>query len=425
MKNNYNEAIRYLKGVSKYGSILGLDTIKELLKRLGNPQDKQEKQYFVHVAGTNGKGSTVMFISTILQEAGLKVGRFCSPDVFEYREIIQVNQEMISKEAMAEITFEIKEAIEDMLLEGLPHPTIFEIETAMGFIYFNRENCDIVVLEAGLGGMLDATNIVKNTICAVLSPISRDHMEFLGNTLYEIAANKAGIIKEKSAVISAAQENIVMTAIKERCSENDNELIIADYKEAYNISYDNFKTVFSYKEFENIEIILYGTYQIQNAVTAIEAVMTLNKKGYKISKEHILSGLRKTEFRGRFEVISKEPLIIIDGAHNEAAALALRETILTYLKNKSLVFIIGMLKDKEYEKIAAITAELADNIITVETPGNERALSSEELLNIVKKYNKNTVKAKSIDEALGIAKSYNKDAVIAFGSLSYLRYLKI
>lgn len=421
MKNNYNEAKEYLKTAAKYGSIMGLDTIKELLRRLDNPQDKLE---FVHVAGTNGKGSTVMFISTILQETGIKVGCFCSPDVFEYREIIQINGEMISKESMSEIIFEIKSVIDAMLLEGLPHPTIFELETAAAFLYFYREKCDIVVLEAGLGGALDATNIVKNTVCAVLSPISRDHMEFLGNTLYEIAVNKAGIIKEKSIVVAASQENIVLTAIKEKCSEHYNELINADYKNAYNISYDNFKTIFSYKEFENAEIVLFGTYQLQNAVTAIEAAKALNKKGYEISREHIISGLRKTEFRGRFEVISREPLIIIDGAHNEAAALALKETILTYLKNKSLVFIIGMFVDKEYDKVAKITAGLADNIITVETPDNARALGAEELLKTVKKYNKNSICAGSIDEALELAKSYNKDAIIAFGSLSYLKYIK-
>lgn len=415
----YKEAREYLNGITKYGSVLGLDSIRVLLRRLGNPQDTLR---FVHVAGTNGKGSTVAFISTILELANYKTGRYVSPSVFSYREIIQINRVSITKEALTSLTFEIKEVIEEMLRDGFDHPTIFEVETALAFLYFKREKCDIVVLETGLGGVLDATNIVENTLAAVMTSISKDHMQFLGNTLKEITYNKVGIIKKDSVVVCTKQELEVFEVIKEQCKQNNNTLIIADDKKAVNICYKNLKIVFDYDEFNNIEIGLSGSCQIQNAILAIETAKALRSMEFKISDKAIEEGLHLTKWPGRFTQICKEPVIIIDGAHNEAAAIQLKETIAKHFKNKKLMFVIGVFADKEYEKMVEIMSPLAYKILTITTPDNPRALEGEKLAKVIEKYHNNVKFIPTLKEAAKECVNQKKsvDAIIAFGSLSYL-----
>lgn len=415
----YKEAREYLNGITKYGSVLGLDTIKELLKRLGNPQNDLK---FVHIAGTNGKGSTLAFISTILKESGYKTGRYLSPSVFSYREKIQVNEEYITKESLASLTFLIKDVIHSMLEEGLAHPTIFEVETAIAFLFFKQEKCDIVVLETGLGGLLDATNVVENTLVSVLTAISRDHMDYLGNTLSEIALNKAGIIKKSSVVVTTNQDEEVMKVIEGKCQYYKNKLFIADMKNTANCVFENLQIKFDYNDLKQIEINLAGNYQIQNAVLAIEVVRAIARLGYTITDETILKGLKDTKWFGRFSKICDKPLIIIDGAHNEAAAVRLKETIECYFKNKKILFVMGVLGDKEYEKIASITATLADKILTVTTPNNPRALNGEDLAKIISRYNSNVEYIQTIEEAATrcIEDGISFDAIIVFGSLSYL-----
>jgi dihydrofolate synthase/folylpolyglutamate synthase len=415
----YREAREYLNGIVKYGSVLGLDSIKELLKRLGNPQNDLK---FIHIAGTNGKGSTLAFVSTILKLAGYKTGRYLSPTVFSYREKIQVNEEYITKEALTKLTFQIKEAILTMLEDGLSHPTIFEVETVLAFLYFKQEQCDIVVLETGLGGVLDATNVVENTIACVLTAISKDHMEYLGDTLSEIAANKAGIIKKDALVITTNQEMEVLKVIEEKCKKYCNELVVADARNVNNSQFKNLQIVFDYKELKQLEINLAGSYQIQNAVLAIETIRALGRIGYPISEEVIRKGLAETSWFGRFSVICKEPLIIIDGAHNEAAAIRLRETIECYFNNKQIMYVVGVLADKDYEKIARITASLASKILTVTTPNNPRALDGEELARVFSKYHSDVSYMITIDEAVKVCmkEGNSYDAIIVFGSLSYL-----
>lgn len=414
----YKEAREYLNSIIKYGSVLGLDSIKELLKRVGNPQNDLK---FVHIAGTNGKGSTLAFISTILKTAGYQTGRYISPTVFSYREKIQVNEEYITKDSFASLTFEIKEAIHTMLGEGLAHPTIFEVETVLAFLYCKQEKCDIVILEAGLGGLLDATNVVENTLVAVLAAISRDHMEFLGDTISEITLNKAGIIKKDSTVVTTNQPSAAIKVIKEKCDDFNNILVVADNNKVNHIIYKKLQIIFDYNEFKKIEINLAGSYQIQNAVLAIETVKALRSKGFQISEEVIIKGLKETRWSGRFSVVCAEPLIIIDGAHNEAAAIKLSETIEYYFKDKKIMFVMGVLGDKEYEKIAKITASLAYKILTVTTPNNPRALNGEELAKTIRKYNANVEYVPTIEEAARKCMNENSiDVIIAFGSLSYL-----
>ena len=207
---NYEEARKYLIEVTKYGSVPGLDSIRELMRRLGNPQDKLK---FIHIAGTNGKGSVLAYLSTILKKAGYRTGRYVSPTLFSYRERIQVDGEMIGREDLARLTEIVRDVSEDMERDGLAHPTSFETETAVAWLYFAEKNCDIVVLETGMGGRLDATNIVQTTVLEILTSVSMDHMEFLGDTLAAIAEQKAGIIKPYTAVVSAPQEDEAMEVL--------------------------------------------------------------------------------------------------------------------------------------------------------------------------------------------------------------------
>jgi len=416
---NYKDALIYIEEIGKYGSVPGLDSIKELCRRLGNPQ---EELSFVHIAGTNGKGSVLAYISTVLQEAGYRVGRYLSPTIFDYRERIQVGGRMISREGLCRHLEKVRKAAEDMAAAGKPHPTAFEIETALAFLYFQEKKCDIVVLETGLGGSLDATNLVTTTVISVLTSISRDHMAFLGETLSEIAENKAGIIKEGVPVVSMEQEPEAMRVIQQTAEKKSSRLIVASKEEAKNIHYGVEKQKFDYKQYKKIEITLIGQYQIDNCILAIEALDALSERGYPIKENALREGLKKTVWKGRFSVIAKKPFFIADGAHNEDAAKKLAASIRFYFTNKKIIYIMGILKDKEYEKIIADTYKLAEQIITVAAPGNKRAMSAYELAQAVKQFHPHVTAADSLEEAVEM--SYllaDKDSVIiAFGSLSFL-----
>lgn len=312
---NYEEARVYLDGVSKYGSVLGLENIRQLLLRLDNPQDDLK---FIHIAGTNGKGSLLAYISTILKEAGYTVGRYISPTLFSYRERIQVNEQYIEKEALARLTTKIAKAVEEMNQEGM-QPTIFELETAMSFLYFKEKQCDVVVLEVGFGGLEDATNIVTTTILEVITKIGIDHVAILGDTLEEIAKNKAGIIKPDTVVVSMEQRPEVQKILEETCKEKHASLFVAKKEELREVCYGLETQSFCYRG-ERYEISLAGSYQIENAALAVETIQKLRTLGYLITEEALLQGLKKTVWRGRFTVLQTEPLFLMDGAHNADGA---------------------------------------------------------------------------------------------------------
>lgn len=419
---NYKETMSYVEEISKYGSVPGLDNIRELLIRLGNPQDALK---FVHIAGTNGKGSTLAYISTVLAHAGYKTGRYVSPTISDYRERIQINGRMISQKDLCAYMERIKEAAEKMCTEGLAHPTIFEVETALAFYYFKEKGCDIVVLETGLGGTLDATNIVTTTVAAVLASISMDHMAFLGKTLEEIAENKAGIIKKGCHVISTRQEEAVMDVIRQKCDALGCSLTVADIQNATKIKYGINKQKFSYKEYKDIVIHMAGRYQIDNCILAIETLRILAEAGYPVKERKLAEGLEKTQWHGRFEVIGTRPLFLADGAHNADAAKKLADSIRFYFTNKRILYIMGVLRDKEYDKIIEATYQEAEHIITITPPDNPRAMQAYELAQEVQKYHASVTAADSLQEAVELAYLLaEKDTVIiAFGSLSYLGVL--
>ncbi len=419
---NERQAMEYIEEIGKYGSVPGLSNIRELCRRLGNPQDLL---HFVHIAGTNGKGSVSAYMDSVLREAGYRVGRYLSPTIFDYRERIQVNGKMISKTGLCRHLERVRRAAEEMAKEGMPHPTAFEVETALAFLYFCEKKCDIVVLEAGLGGSLDATNLVTTTVLSVLTSISRDHMAFLGETLGEIAANKAGIIKEKIPVVSTFQEPEAMREIEKEAEKKESALVAVSPEEIKKVRYGIEKQYFDYKQFKKLEITLAGQYQIENCAVAAEAFMQLSGRGFPVSEKALRDGLKKTAWKGRFSVIAKKPFFIVDGAHNEDAAKKLADSIRFYFTNKKIIYIMGILKDKEYEKIIAQTGSLAEQIITVAAPKNKRAMSAYELAGAVKEYYPCVTAADSLEEAVEM--SYllaDPDSVIiAFGSLSFLGQL--
>ena len=421
----YQEALEYMESLNRYGIIPGLDSIRRLCGSLGNPQDGLK---FVHIAGTNGKGSVLAYVSTVLKKAGLKVGRYLSPVIFEYREKIQVGARPITQNALCEGAEVIRAACEDLVGQGFPHPTAFEEETALAFWYFRKMNCDIVVLETGMGGREDATNVVTNTVVSVLASISMDHMKFLGDHLSDIAWQKAGIMKPGRPVVSMEQEPEAAEVIQREASRLGCPLLFADVDKAERIHYGMEKQTFDYGDYRGLEISLAGKVQNENAVLAVEVIEALRREGYRITEDALRKGLLETRWPGRFSVIAKKPLFVVDGAHNEDAARKLAQSIKFYFTNKRIIYIMGVLKDKEYGKVIGLTHMYADQILTVTPPGNPRALGAYELAKEVSRVHPQVTAADSLEEAVEMAYllAGREDVILAFGSLSYLgRLMKI
>ncbi|NLL78658.1 MAG: bifunctional folylpolyglutamate synthase/dihydrofolate synthase [Clostridiales bacterium] len=416
---NEREAMEWIEERGKMGSVYGLDSIRKLLDALGNPQ---ENLRFVHIAGTNGKGSVSAYISTILKCAGYRVGRYISPTIFTYRERIQVGERPITKKRLCDLLTQIRNVTEMLEKNGEPGPTAFEIETAMAFLYFVEKECDVVVLETGLGGRMDATNVIRNTMAAVFASISMDHMAVLGNTLEKIAKQKAGIIKKGCRVISMRQQEDAERVLQEEAEKAGCPFVSADVSEAADIRYGLKKQRFSYGGYRNLEIALAGTWQIENAVLAVRVMEELKNPGFPVSEKQLRKGLLMTEWPGRLTVIGEKPYFIVDGAHNEDASAKLADSLRFYFTNKRIIYIMGILRDKEYEKIIRNTAELAEQIITVTPPDNPRAMHAYELAQEVRRFHPSVTAVDSLAEAVEMSRLLaDKDSVIvAFGSLSYL-----
>ena len=418
---NYREAMEYIEQLKPLGSVMGLESIRSLCRRLGNPQNRLK---FVHIAGTNGKGSVLSYISTVLQAAGYKVGRYISPAVLDYRERFQVDGRMIIQSGLCKYLEAVRKAAQEMVEAGETHPTLFEVETAAAFLYFLDKGCDIVVLETGLGGSLDATNVIDTTVAAVFTSISMDHMEILGESLEQIALAKAGIIKNKCYVISAKQQPEVMKVLRQAAAFRRAKFFTADAAKAKHVKSGVTKQHFSYDKYKNLEISMLGQFQIENAVVAVETITMLGRCGFPVPEEKLREGMMQAKWPGRFQVIGKKPFFIADGAHNEDAARKLVESIRFYYPDRKIIFIMGMLRDKEYDKVIRITFALAKHIITVTPPIRERALSAYELAQAAGEYHDSVTVADSVQEAVEIAyllAGEDKDTVIiAFGSLSYL-----
>lgn len=408
MINNIEE---YLNNFYKGTKNPSLDAMKYFMNEYN---DFQKDMKFIHIAGTNGKGSCTEMISNILEQQGYKVGKFMSPHLIEFNERISINGKFISNEEMSDLIEELEPKIKKYNDIRNVNITLFELETTMALLYFYRNNVDFVVLETGLGGLYDCTNIISKPLVSVITSIGYDHMHILGNTLPEIAYQKAGIIKENSNTVFFAQTQEVNDVFIESCEENNNELHLVNENDIGNYNYDKEFQYFDYKDLKNIKVNLKGNKQIQNASICIECIKILNNIGYKVSEENIRKGLSTVIHKGRMEILNKEPLIIFDGAHNEPAIENLQNTVKMYYKNMKKVYIVSILKRKDYEKMLKLSLE-DKNATFILTSGNdvERYASGEELYNVAMKYKceGQSILVKSLQESIEFVMNTKEDVV--------------
>ena len=415
----YEEARVYLDHVSKYGSVLGLDSINYLLEELGNPQDHLK---FIHIAGTNGKGSILAMLSGILKEEGYRVGRYISPTVLDYMERFQINGIWMDHEELPFFVEQVKKAVERVEEKYNCTVTVFEVETAISFLYFQKHQCDYVVLETGLGGETDATNIVKNVLLCVFASISEDHLGMIGDTLEEIAITKSGIIKSGVPVVSCTQMPVVCEVLKNKTSVTASEITFTEPEEV-SVADESFSgQTFSYKTYKDIKLALPGKHQIDNAITVLEAVTALKKMGIVISDESVMTALSSVEWPGRFQVLKTSPVVIADGAHNPDAIRRLTENITQYFPDKKVIAILGVFKDKDYTSMLHTIAPILDKVFAIDLPNKDRTLPKNQLCEVLKANKIAAVTAESVEHALtcALSEANENDVILAFGSLSYL-----
>lgn len=412
---NYLEKVRSQKGI-----VLGLDTMRHLMVKLNNPQDKVK---FIQVAGTNGKGSTAAYLTSILSEAGIKVGRYTSPAVFSSTEQYFACGSCISESEYAKGVTAVAEAAAS--LDG-ETPTAFEQETALAFWYFAKKGCELAILEAGLGGDMDATNIVTTTVCSIITSISMDHCRILGNKISEIAAHKAGIIKPGAPVICIEQKEDAMEPIRAAAKAADTPLYEVHRDEVRQIFSDKRESIVFFREFENLHLKMLGSCQPENAALAVQAASVLSRS-YPIEKKHIYDGIEKTRWGGRFELHSGSPDIILDGAHNPDGIRRLRESVNQMFGAVPICYVCGVLADKDYEKEIEILFGRASNVFTV-TPPSPRAMKSTDLKVAIKKRFPQ-LKVTSFDSEDGIEKAMEaavsqNNPVVVCGTLTILARVK-
>lgn len=420
--DEYRKALEYIHGTVRFGSKLGLENIKKLLELMGNPHKKLK---FVHIAGTNGKGSTAAYMSSILQCAGYKTGLYTSPYIFQFTERIKINGCEIEKDKLAKITGFVKGYVEKMKEVGYNHPTEFEIVTAIAFQYFLEMKCDVVVLEVGLGGRFDATNVIDMPLVAIITTISYDHMDRLGNTLSEIAFEKAGIIKPGADVVLYPQQEEAEEVFVKVCRERGARLHRPLMPEELSIAENIEGQVFDVGDKKNIRISLHGRHQTKNAAVAIAAAGLINIDGRTIPESVIREGLALTKWAGRFEIIAKNPFFIIDAAHNQEGAEVFLKTLLSLFPDKKYIFINGVRKDKDIEAVLGKTARYAHCIVTA-TPKCDLAVPAAESAEFVKKYCNCVYYSDTIEKAVDMAYEIcPEDGVIcAFGSLYMIGYIR-
>ena len=402
----------YLSKFSKITENPTLEAMEWLMNEFGNPHKKTK---FVHVAGTNGKGSICEMMSNILQQAGYKVGKFISPHLIRFNDTILVNGEEIKDDEVEEILSELSKKID---IYNNTHKTPvkwFEVITSIALIYFAKKQCDIVVLETGLGGRTDCTNIVDSTI-SVIANIGYDHMDILGNTIEEITMHKAGIIKQNSDTVMLYQKKVTPIVQKE-CEIKNAKLHLINEDELTNYNYDENYQVFDYDKYKKIEINLKGKVQIYNAAICIKCAEILNQKGYNISNVAIRQGLKTVIHKARFETIQKNPLVIFDGGHNENAIKNLVTTLNQYYNGRDKVFIVSILKTKDYKTIIEQITKMDGTFIFTSGNDKNRYVPKEELYSIAEKLEKtNILKLELKDALIESINNFNNNIICVVGS---------
>ncbi len=407
---DYKQAMAYIDGTLWFGSKPGLERVGELLRLLGMPQKRLK---FVHIAGTNGKGSCAAMTASVLQSAGYRTGLFTSPYLFRFNERMQINGQEISDQALAELVTQIA-PLADAMEE---HPTEFELITAAALLWFAEERCDIVVLEVGLGGRLDATNIIQAPEVSVLMNIGLDHTEILGDTVEQIAAEKAGIIKPGAPCVLYSQSESVEQVVRERCARTGSPLTVTRPEELVP-EFDSLEgQVFSYRG-EHYALPLLGAHQLQNAAAVIETVNVLRSRGWRISPEALERGLYAVSWPARFEIVRQEPCFIVDGGHNPQCAQTVADNLETYFPGRRRVLLLGVLADKDYAGLTEILAPAADAFVCA-TPDSPRALPAEALAEHLRRYGKPVTACQSIEEAVAAAEEAagEEGVACAVGSL--------
>lgn len=406
------EALDYVNGTRWRGAEASLRRIRELMSLLGDPQKKLR---FVHIAGTNGKGSCAAMTASVLRACGYRTGLYTSPYLYRFNERMQVNGEMIEDVALCRHISAVRDKAEKMD----EHPTEFELMTAAAMLYFLEEKCDIVVLEVGLGGRFDATNVVDTPECSIIMNIGLDHTAILGGTVEEIAAEKAGIIKKNCPCVLYEQKRSVMDVVTERCRELDAPLTTADFS-AIEPVFDSLEgQAFRYKG-AMYALPLLGAHQLRNAAVVLETVGVLRARGWRLEDGDVEHGLYATSWPGRFELCAEEPDFIVDGGHNPQCAETVAENLMHYFPDNKRVLLIGVLRDKDYEKMTEILAPCADEFVTV-APDSPRALSAEELAAVLSRFSKPVTPCASVAEAVDTAKELaGEDGMVCVSGSLYL-----
>ncbi len=402
-----DEAIAYVNHYSWSRSRPGLSRTEELLEKMGNPQKRVK---FIHVAGSNGKGSTCAMLESVLRTAGYKTGFYLSPYIEEFLETFQINGRNIDKQQFCEITKKVRDIAESME----DHPSQFEIKTAIAMQCFADNKCDIVVLETGMGGEFDSTNVIDAPVAAVFTNIGLEHTEFLGDTIEKIASTKAGIIKSGCSVISYDNKPEVLDVLSKRAKEKGCPFCVAKRSDINPVSHSLDGQRFIRNDIE-YTIPLLGSHQLSNTAVVLRTIDVLIEKGYRISQSDISKGLENVKWPARFEVISKKPLFIIDGGHNLQCAEALSGIIKEYFKDTKFTFITGILEDKDYKSMLEAVSQNADEFLCV-TPDSPRALSAEKLSKTAASLGYRATAFKNTNDAIEAALKKNL-GIIAFGSL--------
>ena len=411
---NINEALSFIHKTVWLGSKPGLSRTYHLLSLIGNPHKKLK---FIHVAGTNGKGSTSACIASILNKAGYKTGLYTSPYINVFNERMQIDGKMISDNELCELCQFIKPFSDSMTDDP---PTEFELITVLAMEYFYRKGCDIVVLEVGMGGELDSTNVIDSPEVAVICAIDLDHTSFLGSTVEEVAYAKAGIIKKDTKVALFDCEKNVFDVFQDKCKKVGASIVTADFNKIENMSRNLRYITFDYGRYKNLSLSLIGSYQPKNASVAITAIELLREKGYNISDENIYDGLKNVSWAGRFEILGENPVFVLDGAHNPHGMSATVETLKEHFHNKKIHFIVGAMADKDVRKMMKMLIPLADSFIAVK-PDNPRAMEANELAQLLKSLGGKAQNCDNIKKA--VAKSITnagKEGIVAcVGSLYF------
>ena len=405
----------FIQKISALGTKPGLDRVKTLLNRLGNPEKRIK---VIHVAGTNGKGSVCAMLQFALMECGYKVGKFSSPCVFSEFEMYSINGEELDEIEYLGFLSNIIDVTKDLFEDELP--TLFEVQVAIALLFFESNHVDFAIVEAGMGGLLDATNVFDEVLCSVITSIGMDHVGILGDTIGEIATQKAGILKKNCYGISIKQEDEANNALMEYAKEIGAKFEFVDY---HHVKYIMNRNTVTCREFKNVKVPFFGDFQYDNTTLALETLHILRYQGVNIDVDKASKGVSNAYLPGRMEKVNSEPLIFIDGCHNKPAALRIKETIDNHFSDKSITFIMGVLKDKEVSKILQTLLPLGNAVVTV-TPDNPRAMSASLLANDCFLYDIEVTIADDFDDAVRKALDYNNDIIIALGSLSYLRDIK-